>query len=158
MQARFRRLRPAPKLARLPLTGGSGGPWFLTDSRLGARLYVTAGVKRWSLTKRPAGAQDGPAQVVVAGGSIAQLGQEQVDPGGELDRRRHLERLVLDPGAKAAPVDVDRQLRDRTTVQVPALGLSHRYALDEVVEQLDRLVALDKKRVAEDARVVNRQS
>src|SRR5207247_10826517 len=108
--------------------------------------YVTASLKRWSLTKRPARAEDGPAQVVVAGGSIAQLGQEQVDPGGELDRRRHLERLVLDPGAKAAPVNVDRELGDRTAVQVTAFGLADGDALDQVVEQLAGLLALDEGR------------
>ena len=38
------------------------------------------------------------------------------------------------------------------------LGLGDRNSLDQVVQELMRLVALDERRVAEDARVVNRQS
>ena len=72
------------------------------------------------LAEGPAGAKDGTAQVVVAGRGVAQLDQQQVNPGGELHRRRQLENLVLDSRVEAAAVDVNRDLCDRPAVEVPA--------------------------------------
>src|SRR5205823_9894448 len=81
--------------------------------------------------------------------------QEQVAPGGQLDRRRQLQQVVLEAGAEAASVEVDRQLRDRPPVQVAALGLGDRNPLGQVVQQLDRLVMIDQRRVAENTCVVD---
>ena len=125
----------------------------LLNTRMPALALVRA-----LLAESPARPEDGAAQLMVARRGVAQLGEQEVDPGCELDRGRHLERFVAESRAKAAPVDVDRQLGDRAAVQVPALGLRDRDPFDQVVEKIVRLVTLDERRVAEDARVVNRQS
>src|SRR3954462_8832010 len=44
------------------------------------------------LAKTPPRPQDGAAQLMVARRGVAQLGQQEVDPGRQLDRRCHLER------------------------------------------------------------------
>src|SRR5438552_12390770 len=131
--------------------------------RMGRRTRPVPGPRReaaWGacLPESPPRSQHRPPQVVVARGGLAELHQQQVHQRRQLNRRRQLERVVLELGPEAASVEVDRDLGDRPAVQVAALDLGDRDPLDEVVEELRWLILLDEGRVAEDARVVERKS
>src|SRR5207302_1904463 len=76
----------------------------------------------------------------------------------DLDRRRKLERLVFDFGPEAAPVNVDGHLGDRAPIQRPSLGVGDGKPFGQVIEQLQRFVALDQRRVTEHASLIDGQS
>lgn len=105
----------------------------------------------------PAGSENGAAQVRVGSRRVAQPGEQQVDPRGQMHRRLELQDVFLPGGPEAPASNIHYQFRDRAAVQVTALDPGDRNPLREVVEKLLRVVPVRNRRVAENAGSVERQ-
>ena len=110
------------------------------------------------LAEGPPRTQNRPTQIRIHSSRVAELGQQQVDPRGQVNRRHKLDLLVPDAGTEAATPDLEHELSDRAAIQVAAFYLRRMDALDQVLEQRGRIALLAAdRRVAEDARAFKGQ-
>src|SRR5579872_416083 len=88
---------------------------------------------------------------------VTQLREQQVNPGGKLDRRSKLEVVVLDPGTKRAAIRLYRELGDGPAIEMAAFGARDRDVLGQVLQELAGVLRLGHRGVTEHAGTFDRK-